>query len=127
MTTSWGQGRRRLSLEIYKFQETSWPLCWQQLCPSLARDLSTAACFDKTYLPLPNSAPLTSRVWSCSSSYNFVTKLGNFLITHLVSRLITLLYDSYSCCTIDEANRGVVAEAWKRTAPNWEATCSIDR
>jgi hypothetical protein len=38
MTTIWGQSRRRLSVEIYKFQETSWPLCWQQLCPSLVQD-----------------------------------------------------------------------------------------
>jgi hypothetical protein len=29
----------------------------------------------------------------------------------------------YGCCTIDEANRGVVVEAWKRIAPSWEAIC----
>jgi hypothetical protein len=58
------------------------------------RFATSCACFDKTYLSLSNSAPLTSRVWSCSSSYNFVTKSGNFWITQLVSRLITLLYDS---------------------------------
>jgi hypothetical protein len=39
-------------------------------------------------------APLTFRLWSCSRSYNFVIKSGNFWTTQLVLRLITLLYDS---------------------------------
>jgi hypothetical protein len=41
-------------------------LCAGNNCVQVSYEtLSTAACFDKTYLPLSNSAPLTSRVWSC--------------------------------------------------------------
>ena len=94
MTTSWDQSRRCLSLEIKNFKRRL-DLCAGNNCVQVSYEtLSTAACFDKTYLPLSNSAPLTWRVWSCSSSYNFVTKSGNFWITQLVSRLIPLLYDS---------------------------------
>ena len=83
-----------LALKFTNF-ERRLDLCAGNNCVQVSYEtLSTAACFDKTYLPLSNSTPLTWRVWSCSSSYNFVTKSGNFWITQLVSRLITLLYDS---------------------------------
>ena len=95
MTTSWGQSRRRLSLEIYKFQETSWPLCWQQLCPSLVRDFWAQLPALTRHTCLCQIAHPWRRVSGpAPSSYNFVTKSGNFWITQLVSRLITLLYDS---------------------------------
>ena len=56
--------------------------------------LRIAALAAKLYLSVSCRAPLTFRLWSCSRSYNFVIKSGNFWTTQLVLRLITLLYDS---------------------------------
>ena len=63
---------------------------------------STDACVAKQYLPNSCNAPLTSRVWHCSSYCNFSIMSGNFWTTQFVVLLITWLYDSFAllnhCC-----------------------------
>jgi hypothetical protein len=69
--------------------------------------LRIAALAAKLYLPVSCRAPLTFRLWSCSRSYNFVIKSGNFWTTQLVLRLITLLYDSLQLLYQSRGSQGL--------------------
>jgi hypothetical protein len=75
--------------------------------------LRIAAWAAKLYLPVSCRAPLTFRLWSCSRSYNFVIKSGNFWTTQLVLRLITLLYDSLQLLYQSRGSQG-----WRRRGLN---------